>query len=89
MAANWLAVTSPPMPAPITRASQLGEEASGELGAPMELEFPAEGEELGLLLEPLALELPAELLALELLAELLGAGALGTGGGEAGCDPRS
>ena len=55
----------------------------------MELEFPAEGEELGLLLEPLALEFPAELLALELLAELLGAGALGTGGGEAGCDPRS
>jgi hypothetical protein len=62
------------MPAPITTASQLGEEELGELG---------------LLLEPLALELPAELLALELLAELLRAGALGTGGGEAGCDPRS
>jgi hypothetical protein len=46
----------------------------------MELELPMEREELGLLLEPLAQEL---------LAELLGAGALGTGGGEAGCDPRS
>jgi len=34
---------------------------------------------LGLLLEPLALEL---------LVELLGAGALGTGGREAGCDLR-
>jgi hypothetical protein len=58
------------MPAPITTASQL---AGAEL---LELELLVE---LGLLLEPLALEL---------LVELLGAGALGTGGREAGCDLR-
>jgi hypothetical protein len=73
------------MPAPITTASQLGVEELVELGAPLELELLVE---LGLPLEPAALELSLEPLALELLLELLGAGALGTGGREAGCDLR-
>jgi hypothetical protein len=57
------------MPAPITTASQL---AGAEL---LELELLVVPVALGVLLEPLALEL---------LVELLGAGALGTGGREAG-----
>ena len=64
------------MPAPITRASQL---AGAEL---LELELVVE------LMEPVALGLLLEPLALELMVELLGAGALGTGGREAGCDLR-
>jgi hypothetical protein len=64
------------MPAPITRASQL---AGAEL---LELELLVE------LMEPVALGLLLEPLALELMVELLGAGALGTGGREAGCDLR-
>jgi hypothetical protein len=70
-------------------------ELAVELGLPLEplalellVELPVEPLAVELPVEPAALALSLEPLALELLLELLGAGALGTGGREAGCDLR-